>query len=143
MRANYNRTKAAGLNCLATLIFLLAISVSPCPAADFWIPDDAGRITHTWMADESLVMCMQGRAVVMQVRVSTDKGVSYTVRFFNVKKDYFKRIMYQVGRDLNLTVQINGQPLKFESPTTATFNGMLTFTYPEDQGVVATSAISS
>jgi hypothetical protein len=138
MRANYNRTKAAGLNCLATLIFLLAISVSPCPAADFWIPDDAGRITHTWMADESLVMCMQGRAVVMQVRVSTDKGVSYTVRFFNVKKDYFKRIMYQVGRDLNLTVQINGQPLKFESPTTATFDGMLTFTYPEDQGVVAT-----
>ena len=137
MRANYNRTKAAGLNCLATLIFLLAISVSPCPAADFWIPDDAGRITHTWMADESLVMCMQGRAVVMQVRVSTDKGVSYTVRFFNVKKDYFKRIMYQVGRDLNLTVQINGQPLKFESPTTATFDGMLTFTYPEDQGVVA------
>ena len=137
MRANYNRTKAAGLNCLATLIFLLAISVSPCPAADFWIPDDAGRITHTWMADESLVMCMQGRAVVMQVRVSTDKGVSYTVRFFNVKKDYFKRIMYQVGRDLNPTVQINGQPLKFESPTTATFDGMLTFTYPEDQGVVA------
>lgn len=141
MRANYNRTKAAGLNCLAALIFLLAISVSPCPAADFWIPDDAGRITHTWTADESLVMCMQGRAVVMQVRLSTDKGLSYTFRFFNVKKDYFKRIMYQVRRDLNPTVQINGQPLKFESPTTATFDGMLTFTYPEDQGVVATKKV--
>ena len=141
MRPNYNRTKAAGLNCLVTLIFLLAISVLPCPAADFWIPDDTGRITHTWTTDESLVMCMQGRAVVMQVRLSTDKGLSYTIRFFNVKKDYFKRIMYQVGRDLNPTVQINGQPLKFESPTTATFDGMLTFTYPEDHGVVATRKV--
>ena len=120
------KTRTAGLKGLAVWIVLLAVSRSPCPAADFWVPDDAGRITHTWTADESLVMCMQGRKVVMQVQASTDKGVNYTVRFFHVKEDYFKRVMYQVGRDRNPTVQINGQPLTFGSPTTATFDGMLT-----------------
>ncbi len=49
--------------------------------------------------------------------------------------------MYQVDRDLNPTGRINGQPLKFASPTKATFDGMLTFTYPEDQGIVATRKI--
>jgi len=142
MRANhnYNKTKAPGLTCLAALIFW-AVSVLPCPAADFWIPDDTGRITHTWTANESLVMCMEGRAALVQVRATAERGVSYTIRFFNVKRDYFKRIMYQLGPDFEPKVQINGQPLKLKSPTTATFDGMLTFTYPEDQGVVASRKI--
>ncbi len=138
MSTNFNGTKATKLGSIAALIILLAIFVSPCLGADFWTPDDAGRITHTWTGDESLVMCMQGRAVVMQVQLSTDKNLNYTVRFFNVKKDDFRRIMYQVGRELNPKVQVNGQALAFESPTTATFDGMLTFTYPESQGIVAT-----
>ncbi len=138
MSSSFNITQAAALNGFATLILLLVISVPPCLAADFWTPDDAGRITHAWTADESLVMCMQGRAVVMQVHLSTGKGLSYTVRFFNVKKDDFKRIMYRVGRNVKPKVQVNGQPLELESPTTATFDGMLTFTYPEDRGIVAT-----
>ena len=141
MRANYHCTEVVARNGLAALLFLSVISASPCRAADFWSPDDAGRIIHTWKADESLVMCMQGRTVIMEVRLSAGKGLGYTVRFFNVQKDYFKRIMYQVGPDLNPAVQIDGQPLKLGSPTTATFDGMLMFTYPEDHGVVATRTV--
>ena len=129
------------LKCLAPLVIFLAVSLSPCGAAEFWVPDDAGRISHTWTGDESMVMCMQGRAVVMQVRLSADRGLSYTVRFFNVKKDDFNRTRYQVGRELSPTIQINGQPLSLGSPKRATFDGMLTFTYPEAQGVAATRTV--
>jgi len=141
MSANDNRRKTAGLTCLSAFVFLLAISVAPCSAADFWIPDDAGRITHTWTADESLVMCMQGRAVVMQVQLSNEENLNYMIRFFDVKKDYFNRIPCTVGPDQNPALQINGEPLTFKSPTTATFDGMLTFTYPEAQGIVATRTV--
>jgi len=129
------------LKCSAALVILLAVSLSPCGAAAFWITDDAGWISHTWTGDESLVMCMQGRAVVMEVRLSADRGLNYTIRFFNVKKDDFSMTMYQVGRDLSPTIQINGQPLNLGSPTRATFDGMLTFTYPEAQGVVTTQKV--
>ena len=141
MKDYYNWTRTVKLNCFATLVILLAISMSPCLAADFWIPDDSGGISHTWTGDESLVMCLQGRAVVMQVRLSTARDLSYTFRFFNVKKDYFKKLMYQAGRDLNPPVQINGQPFKWHSPLKATFDGMLTFTYPENQGVLPTRKV--
>jgi hypothetical protein len=129
------------LNRFAALAVLLAVSVPPCLAGDFWIPDGAGRISHTWTGDESLVMCMQGRMVVMEVRVSADRGLSYTIRFFNVTQDDFNRTRYQVGRDLNATIQIDGQPLNIGSPTKATFDGMLTFGYPEDQGVAVTQKL--
>ena len=85
------KIRTAGLKGLAAWIVLLAVSMSPCPAADFWVPDDAGRITHTWTADESLVMCMQGRKVVMQVQASTDKGLNYTVRFFQCERGLFQK----------------------------------------------------
>ena len=137
MSIHCKKTRHAGLKGLAASIVLLAAAASVCSAADFWVPDDLGRITHTWTGDESLVMCMQGRKVVMQVQLSTERGLNYTVRFFNVKEDYFKRVMYQVGRKLDPAIRVNGQPLTLGSPTAATFDGMLTFTYPVDQGVVA------
>jgi hypothetical protein len=84
---------------------------------------------------------MQGRMVVMEVRLSVDQGLSYTIRFFNVKKDDFNRTRYQVGRDLSPTIQINSQPLNLGSPKRATFDGMLTFTYLEAQGVVTTQKV--
>jgi len=141
MKNKYDLTKYAKQNSLAILIFLWIISMSTCVAADFWTPDNTGRISHTWTGDESLVMCLQGRAVVVQVRLSTISDLSYTFRFFNVKEDYFKKLMYQAGRDLNPPVQINGQPLKWQSPQKAAFDGMLTFTYPENQGVLVTRKV--
>ena len=63
---------------------------------DFWVRNGAGTITHTWTKDdsaESMVMNMQGRKVVMQVQSSLEKGLNYTTRFFNVKKDNFNRVM--------------------------------------------------
>jgi hypothetical protein len=54
-------------------IVAIAVSVWNClgatapSATDFWVRDDAGRITHTCGGKEPLVMCMQGRKVVMQV----------------------------------------------------------------------------
>ncbi|MCF7958593.1 MAG: hypothetical protein K9M57_09120, partial [Phycisphaerae bacterium] len=126
MKNYYHWTKTVKLNCFAALIILFTISMSRCVAGDFWTPDNAGRISHTWSGDESLVMCLQGRAVVMQVRLSTARNLSYTFRFFNVKEDYFKNITYQAGSELYPAVQINGQPLKWHSPQKATFDGMLT-----------------
>lgn len=133
--------KNAKQNRLVLLILLWMVSISPCFAADFWTPDNTGRISHTWTGDESMVICLQGRAVVMQVRLSTAKDLSYTFRFFNVKEDYFQKLMYNTGRDLNPAVQIDGEPLKWHSPNKATFDGMLTFVYPESQGVVATRKV--
>ena len=141
MNANDNRMEVAGGNLFVVVIFLSIISGSLCRAADFWVPDDAGRITHAWTADESLTLCMQGRTVVMQVRCSPDGGLRCTIRFFNVKKDYFKRVMYQVGPDPNPAVQVDGQALRFESPAAATFDGMLTLTYREDHGVIASRTV--
>lgn len=133
--------RTAGLRGLVAWVVLPAIFMSTCPAADFWVPDDSGRITHAWTADETLSMCMQGRKVVMQVHLSSEKGLNYTVRFFHVKEDYFKRVMYQVGRDLNPTVRVDGQPLTLGAPRTATFDGMLTLTYPVARRVVAVRTV--
>jgi hypothetical protein len=125
----------------------LMVSAPACLAAadpataDYWIRDDAGRITHTWTGKEQLVMCMQGRKVVMQVDSSSDKGVSYEARFFNVKRGSLKKILFHVGRELIRDVRVNGQPLKTEFPSSATFDGVLTFAYPEREGVVVRRTI--
>ena len=110
-------------------------------AADYWVRDDAGRITHTWTGNERLVMCMQGRKVVMQVDSSSDKGLSYKAHFFNVKRGSFKKVLFDVGRELIPDVRVNGRPLKTEFPSSATFDGVLTFAYPEREGVVVRRTI--
>jgi hypothetical protein len=130
-------------------IVALAVSVWGClgataPAAtDFWVKDDAGRITHTFSGKGPLVMCMQGRKVVMQVQSDSTKGLSYTARFYNLQRDVLKKkkIMFEAGRGSNPEVQVNNQPLNSEFPSSATFDGLLTFTYPETGGVVASRTI--
>jgi hypothetical protein len=127
----------------------LAASVSCCLAAtvpapaDFWVSDDAGRIVHTCGGKEPLVMCMQGRKVVMQVQSDGTNGFSYKARFFNVQRDAQnkKRIMFAAGRDSNPEVRVNDQLLKSEFPSVATFDGLLTLTYPEMRGVVVTRTV--
>ncbi len=111
---------------------------------DFWVRNDAGTITHTWTGndpDQSLVMNLQGRKVVMQFHSSVTNGLSYTSRFFNVKRDNFNKIMIDTGAEPDPEVRIDNLILKTGSPVSVTFDGMLTFTYPENKGIVLSRMI--
>ena len=131
------------------LALAVAASVSCCTAAvvpgppDFWVSDDVDRITHTCTPGEPLVMCMQGRKVVMQVQADTTNGFSYKARFFNLQRDLVekKRILFEAGRELNPGVRVNDQEVKAEVPSSAAFDGLLTLTYPAIGGVVVTRTI--
>jgi hypothetical protein len=110
----------------------------------FWIRNEAGSITHTWTTDtpdKSLVMNMQGRKVVMQINSSLINGLTYTSRFFNVKKNNFKKIMIDTGTEPDPELRIDNLIFKTGSPVSATFDGMLTFTYPENKGIVVSRTI--
>lgn len=112
-------------------------------AADFWVQDDAGRITHTGGGEEPLVMCLQGRKVVMQCQADRTNGFFYTARFYNVQPDVLKKtkLLFEAGREANPDVQVAGQPLKNVFPTSISFDGLLTVIYPATSGVVVTRII--
>ena len=58
------------------------------PPADYWTPDaDRAGIVHAVDGGEPVVLCMQGRKVVMQVQVDRAAGFSCKARFFNVDPD--------------------------------------------------------
>ena len=114
------------------------ISIAPHQKPDFWVPNSAGTITHSWKGndpDQSLVMNMQGLKVVMQVHSSFTNGLNYTSRFFNVKTDNFNKILIDRGTESDPELRINHLILKTGSPESATFDGMLTFTYPVNKGI--------
>ena len=83
---------------------------------------DDGRarsgIVHTGSDGEPVVLYMQGRKVVMQVRVDRAAGLSYKARFFHVDPDLTKkgRVMAEVGADSNPALQVNGRPLRCDVP---------------------------
>ena len=120
----------------------ILIAVNP-DKPDFWVRNDAGTITHNWTddPDQSLVMNMQGRKVVMQFNSSVTNGLTYTSRFFNVKSDNFNRIMIDTGAEPDPELRADNLILKIGSPVSVTFDGMLTFTYPENKGIVVTRMI--
>jgi len=133
---------------LTSALLILATSWSfglaaPTPApADFWIRDKPGRITHACTGTEPLVICLQGRKVVMQVRSSRTNGFSYTARFFNLQKEVeMKKALFVAGRESSPEVRVNDQPLKSEFPSSVTFDGLLTLTYPAAEGVVVTRTV--
>ena len=127
---------------LATYVWACLGTTAPA-ATDFWVADAAGRITHAFSGKGPLVMCMQGRKVVMQVESDSTKGLRYTARFYNLQEDVLKKkkIMLEAGRGLNPEVRVNNQPLNSEFPSSAAFDGLLTFSYPETGGVVATRTV--
>jgi len=84
---------------------------------------------------------MQGLKVVMQFQSSFTRGLSYTSRFFNVKTDNFNKIMIDSGTESDPELRINNLILKTGSPESATFDGMLTFTYPENKGILVSRTI--
>jgi hypothetical protein len=112
-------------------------------SADFWVPDTAGRITHACNGTEPVVLCMQGRKVVMQVRTDNTNGFSYKARFFNVRPGLVntKQITFDAGRESLPEVRVNGQLLAIGVPAAVGFDGMLTLTYPVSAGVVVTRTI--
>lgn len=110
--------------------------------------------THRWTLDptrhgilhtgsEPAVLNMQGRKVVMQVRVDPTAGLSYSARFFHVDPDLTKKgqVTAEVKADSYPALQANGQPLRFGAPSTVAFDGMLTVTYPAIEGMVATRTV--
>jgi len=116
---------------------------APVPApTEFWVRDKPGCITHSCTETEPLVMCLQGRKVVMQVQSDRTNGFSYTVRFFNLLTDVEnKRVLFKAGRESTPEVRVNDQPLKSEFPSSVTFDGLLTLTYPASAGVVVTRTV--
>ncbi len=133
---------------LTSVLLTIATSWSlglaaPAPApADFWVRDKPGRITHACTGTEPLVICLQGRKVVMQVQSDRTNGFSYTARFFNLLKEVEKKkALFVAGREATPQVRVNGQPWKSEFPSSVTFDGMLTLTYPEAGGVVVTRTV--
>ena len=133
---------------LTSALLTLATSWSlglaaPAPApADFWVRDKPGRITHTGTGTEPLVICLQGRKVVMQVQSDRTNGFSYTARFFNLRKEVEKKkALFVAGREASPEVRVNDQPLKSEFPSSVTFDGLLTLTYPAAGGVVVTRTV--
>ena len=129
---------------MAAAVASRAAAAEPAPAA-FWEADAAGcRITHACGGKEPLVLCMQGRKVVMQVQVDSTKGFTYKACFYNVRREpepNNKKILFEAGRDSNPEVRVNDQLLRCEFPSSVTFDGLLTLTYPASEGVLVTRTV--
>lgn len=122
-------------------VFLLT---GPATADDFWTREQDGRITHSFAASgPPVVLCMQGRKVVMQVEVDPAKGCTHQTRVFNVPAGRVDkgRAIFAGGAELTPGILIEGKTAGFVAPMKADFNGMLTLTYPERDGVSATRTL--
>lgn len=126
---------------------LLSAGAAEPTMTNYWTLDTArGGIVHTLQAGSDgppVVLNMQGRKVVMQVRMDGVSGLSYHARFFHVDPDLTKKgwVMADVRADSNPTLQVNGRRPLFGVPSTVAFDGMLTVVYPASEGVVATRTV--
>ena len=107
----------------------------PCAAVggDFWMRESDGGISYDLKnAALPVVLCMQGRKVVMQVQVDAAKGVLSKTRFFNVPEGRVDKAqaIFEEDRDLVPSILIDGQSMKPARPAKVGFDGMLTLTYP-------------
>ena len=116
------------------LVITVAAAMVPCVAAPapaaFWVADaTACRITHDCNANEPLVMCMQGRKVVMQVQVDAVNGFSYKAGFYHVRPDdtpNTKKILFEAGPAADPELRVDDQVVKCGVPASAAFDGLLT-----------------
>ncbi|MEI6176459.1 MAG: hypothetical protein WCS43_06175 [Verrucomicrobiota bacterium] len=116
----------------------------PASGEDFWMREDNGTITHHFKEGQTpIVLCMQGRKVVMEVHLDPAKGLLPKTRFFNVPKDRVDKgqAVFDEKRDLMPVIFINGKPMTGLLPTKASFDGRLMLTYSAVGGVVATRTI--
>ena len=136
-----NKTTPCVMFMAATLLSTFA--AEPVPD-NYWTWDAArGGIVHAGSDGEPVVLCMQGRKVVMQAQVDRTAGLSYKARFFNVDPDLSNkgRVMAEVGAESNPTLQVAGRPVQCGIPSTVAFDGMLTVVYPASEGIVATRTV--
>jgi hypothetical protein len=132
------------LSFLFLISIFLQIPISHAAETDYWQREKDGTIFHE--PKEGLapvVLCMQGRKVVMQVEVDPAKGYSHKVRFFNVpagRTDKGKAI-FDEKVDVVPEIRIDGEPLEFGPPARVGFDGMLHLTYPGRSGVVVERTI--
>jgi hypothetical protein len=112
-------------------------------AADFWLADGVGRIRHVLDGGQPVVLCMQGRKVVMQAQVDQAAGLSCKARFFHVDPDLTRkgRVMAETGREEEPAVRVNRRPLHCGPPAAVAFDGMLTVVYPENSGIVVSRTV--
>jgi hypothetical protein len=142
-QSNPSILSGAGIIAATLLTAVSTYAAQPSPT-DYWQANaERSGIVHVVTTNEPMVLCMQGRKVVMQVQVDQKKGLSYKARFFHVDPDLTKKgkVMADVGADATLGLQVNGLPLTFGTPASVTFNGMLTVVYPEREGIVATRTV--
>jgi hypothetical protein len=130
---------------IALIVAINLIGSSCVPAADdFWMRGHDGKITHHFAgAGLPMVLCMQGRKVVMEVHAEGDNGVFHKTRFFNVPEGRVdkRQAVFEAGEDMLPEMLIDGMPLKVTIPEKAVFDGMLTLTYTAGGGIVATRTI--
>jgi hypothetical protein len=116
------------------------------PAAglpDFWVRERPGVLVHDCAVAPPLVLCLQGRKVVLQVEAGGGKGLSYTARFFNVEREPLpkRRFQFESGEAPGPVVTVGGQPFRPGVPSAARFDGRLAVTYPPVAGVTFTRTV--
>jgi hypothetical protein len=129
---------------LSNILSALVLLSCPALADDFWMRGENGAITHHFKNDSPpVVLCMQGRKVVMEVRADHVGGLSHKTRFFNVPQGRVDkgRAIFEAGGDLLPEILIDDKPLAGLSPSMVRFDGMLTLTYQETGGIVATCTL--
>lgn len=143
-QAQKHKGLLAKLSIAIGLVFFLSLPARSANDPAFWQHEEDGTIFH--VPKEGLapvVLCMQGRKVVMQVAVDPGKGYSHMVRFFNVpagRTDKGKAI-FDEKKDVVPDIRINGTPLELGPPARVAFDGRLTLAYPEKDGMVVTRTI--
>jgi len=143
MNSKRNRTTQGLMFTAATL---LSACASEPPMKNYWTLDTPrDGIVHAGSYGEPVVLCMQGRKVVMQVQVDRTAGLSYKARFFHVDPDLTKKgwVMTEVKAGSHPALQVNGRPLRCDAPSTVAFDGMLTVVYPASEGIIATRTVYS
>jgi len=136
-------TRIRLLGLFTTLIGGIGLSL-PAAGEDFWMREDNGSITHHFKDGQTpIVLCMQGRKVVMEVHLDAAKGLLQKTRFFNVPKDRVDKgkAIFEEKRDLIPDIFIEAKPIPNILPSKTGFDGRLTLTYPETGGMVATRTI--
>lgn len=133
----------AGIITATLLTAVSTYAAQPSPT-DYWQANETrDSIVHVVSTNEPMVLCMQGRKVVMQVQVDQKTNLSYKARFFHVDPDLTKKgkVIATVGNDSNPMLQVNGRPLLCDLPSTVAFNGMLTVVYPASEGIVSSRTV--
>jgi hypothetical protein len=134
------RTGTILATAFGTAIAVLGL-LDAAPTKDYWIPLEGGQITHDLKGCETpVVICLQGRKVVMEVRIDDQAGVLHKTRFFNVPKGRIDkgRAIFEAKKDLLPKLLIDNTPIQDFLPNTVSFDGFLKVTYPETQGIIAT-----